>query len=224
MICSAHRYTLWRRLSLHWWRKSAASSLPRKELAKTCVRLLLNERGVQGACESSLRAQGALGTHLVRHLVADGHEVIGFTLRLTESWIRVQVIPYHHDIRETEMARCRVRSAVSSTFLSAHSVHCCDISEQEDSRASPLQARSGDAYRIVQGAGSRICAACRDDEKADDGSRRLKYGKSRSRSGVCGKAAERSGQDIPAGQIKYQQTNSYTSMWSGNRRTWQRHQ
>jgi len=25
-------------------------------------------------------AGGALGTHLVRHLVADGHEVIGFTL------------------------------------------------------------------------------------------------------------------------------------------------
>src|SRR5215471_19652872 len=90
MICSAHRYTLWKRLSLQWWRKSAASSLPQKELAKTCVHLLLNECGVPGL--TSMRvfvagAGGALGTHLVHHLVAGGHEVIGFTRNVAHAEI-----------------------------------------------------------------------------------------------------------------------------------------
>src|SRR5262249_54254261 len=64
------------------------------------------------------------------------------------------------------MAGHRVRSTISSAPFSPHQIDCRDIPEQNASCSSPPKAGIGDAYRILQGTRSRICAAYRDDEEA----------------------------------------------------------
>jgi len=76
------------------------------------------------------------------------------------------------------MAGHRGRSTISSDPFSSHQIDRRDISEQCASCSGPPEARIGDAYGIVPGSGSSVCAACRDDQEAR-GSRRVKYRKSR---------------------------------------------
>ena len=118
------------------------------------------------------------------------------------------------------MAGHRGRSTISSAPFSPHQIDRRDIAEQSASCSGPPEAGIGDAYWIVQGSGSSVCAACRDDEEADRGSRRVKYRKSRRSGGTCGKAAECFGEDLPPNQRKPHQKSSNTRVWCRDRRAW----
>src|SRR5215831_12310669 len=115
-ICSAHRYLRWRRLSLRQWKKSATIPASRMQPAKACVPVL-DERGVPG--RTGMRvfvagAGGALGTQVVRQLVADRHEVIGFTRTAAHGEV-VQQLGAFRSITGDILTPSSIRGALEST-------------------------------------------------------------------------------------------------------------
>src|SRR5215470_14496598 len=116
MACSAQRYLLWRRPSLWRWRRNTAP-ICRTQLAKDYTRQLLDKRGVPGRTNMRIfvaGAGGALGTQVVRHLVADRHEVIGFTRSAAHAEV-VQQLGVSRSITGDALNPSSIRTALEAT-------------------------------------------------------------------------------------------------------------
>ena len=107
---------------------------------KTCAPPLLNERGVPGDGMRVLvaGAGGALGTHVIRHLVADRHEVIGFNRSTAHAEV-VQQLGASRSISRDALDPSSIRAALGSTRPEAVIHALTAIPKQGPWRVSDLE-------------------------------------------------------------------------------------